>query len=453
MFQELLLPDIRQMLEEQDEVGLREFCDILHPAGVAEVLSELPPADAWRILAYCPLPLRVQIFEFLTVPQQVQLVEGIDRKELSQLIEVMSSDDRADLLGRLDEELVEEVLPLIAQAERADIRKLLSYPEYSAGSIMTTEYASVPGNITVQEAIQKLRVQAPKSETIYYVYVKDDERRLNGIVTLRQLILAKPTTLISDLMNRDVITMRVDEDQEDVAHQVSRYDFIAMPVVDEQHRLVGIITHDDVQDIIREEADEDVQRLGAVEPLQDDYLETPVTTLAWKRGKWLMFLSLVAFMTAEVLLRFEHVSAKHVWAVLFLPLVLASGGNAGSQSATLIIRALALRQETSSKQVWGLVGRETLVGLILGGMVSVLGFVVAYTWFERPALQASMVSLTVCLVVMLGTMSGLVLPIVSKRLGLDPALMSTPLITAIVDVLGVVLYYGVALWLLDVLSA
>ncbi|QDT38586.1 magnesium transporter [Stratiformator vulcanicus] len=452
MYHELLLPDIRQMIDEGDEAGLREFCDILHPAAAAEVLREMDPARVWQVLAFAPMETRVEIFEHLGLPHQVELVDEIDRDRLSKIIEAMSSDDRADLLGRMDDEQVEQLLPLVTKAERADIRRLLSYPEESAGSIMSTGYASLREETFVRDALLQLRSQAPKKETIYYIFVLDDGGRLEGIVTLRDLILAKPDKVVRDIMNRDVISVRVDEDQEHVAREVARYNFLAMPVVDNQNRLVGIVTHDDAMDIVREEADEDVQRMGAVEPLQDDYIDTGAATLAWKRGKWLLFLAVVALFTAEVLDRFEETSAKHVWAVLFLPLVLASGGNAGSQSATLVIRSLALSQDRRQNRLLGLLGRELIVGLILGGSLALLGFVVAATWFERPVLQALMVAMTVFLVVIFGTISGLVLPFATRRVGLDPALMSTPLITALVDIAGVLLYYGLALWLLDVLG-
>ena len=451
MMNSLIGPDLRLMLEEGDADGLRAFCEELHPAATAEVLADLDDEVVWRVLSHCPLPRQVEIFEFLSVHRQVELVDAIGRERLSKLVEEMSPDDRADLLVRLDPDRVESLLPLLAQAERADVRRLLSVPPDSAGAIMTTEYASLPEDLTVAEALQDLRKQAPDAETIYYIYVLGPDRRLDGFVSLRDLILARPGRRLGEIMRRDVTSARVDDDKEEVAAQVMRYDFLALPVVDEQNRLVGIVTHDDAMDVVRQEAEEDVLRMGGVEPLQDSYSETGVLELAWKRGKWLMFLSLVALATAQVLQRFERVSEEYVWLVLFLPLVLASGGNAGSQSAALIIRAIALGDEANAGPL-KLAGRELLVGGTLGLALAAIGYFSGYLWFELGAAESLMVAATVFVVVIVGTVCGSLLPLASRKLGLDPALMSTPLITAVMDVTGVVLYYGVGIWLLTALS-
>jgi magnesium transporter len=367
-------------------------------------------------------------------------VDRIDRARLSRIVEEMAADDRVDLLERMDPEHVESLMPLIAQAERQDIRKLLSYPEGSAGAIMTTEYASLPANITVAEALNRLRMQAPSRETIYYIYVIDEDRHLRGFLSLRKLIQAKPAALLQDVMETDVISVRVDDDQEFVANEIARYDFIAIPVVDNQNRLVGIVTHDDAADVLLEEATEDAQRLGAVAPLEDSYLETPFLTLAWKRGIWLVILLGAASLTAHVLDYFEPGEGGN-WMVLFIPLVLASGGNAGSQSATLVIRAMALH-ETEGK-VGVIVWREFRLGLLLGSLLGTLALGVGLLLVDRPP-QAAVVGLSVFLVVSLGTVWGSMLPTALKRLGMDPALMSNPLIAAISDMLGVVIYYSMA---------
>lgn len=445
MFNSLLLPDLRQMLQEDDAAGLREFCEILHPAAVAEVLQDLGSADVWKVLSHCSLVRQVEIFEHLSLARQVELVDLIGRDRLSKIIEEMSPDDRADLLSRLEPQRVEALLPLVAQAERADIRKLLSYPEHSAGSIMTTEYASLPENISVREALDRLRQQAPNSETIYYIYILDANRHLRGMTTLRQLILSRPDTKLADIMNRDSIAVRVDDDQEAVARELARYDFIAIPVVDNQNRLVGIITHDDVLDIIQEEAEEDVLRAGAVEPFEDGYLETPLRTIAWKRGIWLVFLSIMALVTAEVMDRFGSGADVQVTMFSFLPLVLASGGNTGSQSATLVIRLLALGK---TKEHLRLTGREAIVGLMLGTVLATADFLCIRFWFGRSWAEASVVAVTVCGVVILGTVWGTLLPLMFRRLGMDPALMSNPLIAAFMDLMGVVLFNSLAIVLL-----
>jgi magnesium transporter len=443
MFNQLLQPDLRLMIAEGDNTGMAEFCAVLHPAAVAEVLEGLPPLQVWDVLSHSSLEKQVEIFEYVALPQQVELVDVLDRERLSKLIEAMSSDDRVDVLSRMDPDHVEKLLPLVAAAERADIRRLLAYPEDSAGSIMTTEYASLPEEITVREAIQRLRQQAPDRETIYLVFILGDGRRLDGIVSLRDLILARPDARLADVMNRDVISVRVDDDQEQVAQLMARYDFLVVPVVDDRHQLVGIITHDDVMDVVTEEADEDAQRMGAIDPILDDYLDTPLLAVARKRGGWLMFLAVVALGTAQILHFFEGSGGEEGWMIMFLPLVLASGGNAGSQSATLIIRYLATT-EPDRRKYGRLVTREFCVGLVLGGCLAAIGFTAAAVWFQMPLVRAVVVGVTVYVVVILGAVIGGLFPITFERLGMDPAIMSTPLISAIVDVMGVVIYYTIA---------
>lgn len=444
MFHTLLTPDLREMLQSKDAAGLAEFCEVLHPGVTAEVLEQFDDADTLEVLAASPMSKQVEIFEYLPLPKQISVVDTLDRtnrKWLSTLLEEMASDDRVDLLSRLENEQVERLLPLIAQAERNDIRKLLSFPEDSAGAIMTTEYASLPENITVADALNRLRQQAPDRETIYYIYILDEARRLLGFISLRDLILARPTAVLSEIMTRDVISVRVDDDQEDVVSELQRYNFIAIPVVDDQHRLVGIITHDDAMDVLEEEATEDAHLLGAVAPLEDSYLDTPKLTILRKRGVWLAVLAGASVITAAMLTEYSSVSASYTWMVYFLPLVLASGGNAGSQSATLVIRMLAV--EDPSRSVGARIARRELVmGLTLGCFVATIGLI--FGWLFVGFHEGCVVGLTMVLTVTLSTNCGAMLPLLFRRLGMDPALMSNPLIAALVDVMGVVIYYTVA---------
>jgi magnesium transporter len=444
-YRSLLFPDLRMTLDANDVDGLREFCEALHPAVVAEVIDELDPAELWTVLVSCEPVLQAEIFGFLDLRLQIEVVEVADRKTLSKLIEEMAPDDRVDVLEMLDDEKVESLLPLIAQAERADIRKLLSYPDGSAGSIMTTEYASLPEEITVSEALDQLRIQAPDSETIYYIYILDEGRRLDGIVSLRELIQAKRAATLSEIMHRDVISVRVDDDEEFVARELSRYDFLAIPVVDNLHRLVGIVTLDDALDVLEEEATEDAQMQAAIQPLDESYMTTPFLVLAQKRGVWLVVLLAAAFLTAWVMQGYEDLQKSYVWMIWFIPLVLASGGNAGSQSATLIIREMAI-SEMNTRDKYFILMRELRMALTLGTGLMTLSFAIAICMVALP--EAIVVSITVLIMVVFGTTAGAILPIIFKRLGMDPALMSNPLIAALVDVLGVIIYFKTALILL-----
>jgi len=438
-FNSLLLPDLIEMINENDEAALSEFCQALYPGVIAEVLDGISAQQAWEVLSHCAPPRQAEIFSFLPIRFQVELVDTIQKEPLSKIIEEMSPDDRVDLLERMDPDHVETVLGLVKQAERSDIRKLLSYPDDSAGSIMTTEYASLPANLTVFDALQQLRLQAPGKETIYYIYVIDEGRHLLGFLSLRKLIMSPPNMLLSDIIQRGVISVRVDDDQEFVANEIGRYDFIAIPVVDNQNRLVGIVTHDDAADVLQEEATEDAHMQGAVQPLEVGYTETPFFELAWKRGSWLVILLGAASITAQVLQMFAAEGSVD-WMVFFLPMVLAAGGNAGSQSATLVIRAMALN-ETDGRVGW-VAMRECRMGVVLGAVLSCLSCMVAY--FMVGSTAAIVVAVTVFCVVTMGTFGGAMLPIGLNRLNMDPAFMSNPLIAALSDMLGVVIYYSIA---------
>ena len=439
----ILLPELRVMLAEGDTAGLREVAEELHPATVAEFTEGLEPTELWRMLDAVPVERQAEIFPYYPMATQVELVKSGDRAHLGGLLEWMAADNRDDLLRELDPDLVEDLLPLVAKAERHDIRMLLSCPEDSAGSLMTTEYASLPADITAGEAISRLRSQAPDSESIYSVYVLDGERQLVGSVSLRDLILAKPTSLISDLMERDVISVRVDDPAEEAVDKLARFDFLAVPVVDDRNRLVGIVTHDDVLDQVRQEATDDAQRIAAISPLGESYLEAGIVSMAWKRGVWLAILFATAALTAMVL---STSPIRHAWLVAFIPLVIASGGNSGNQSATLVITALSTGDARLS-DCGRILRREVAMGLVLGTLLAIPGYLLALVYAPTP-LQALVIPLTILAVVVLGSLAGSVLPLVFRSLGLDPALMSNPFVSAIVDIVGIVIYTGVSLALL-----
>ncbi len=432
------------MLAEEDVVGLREVAEELHPATVAEFSEGLEDGELWQLLNALPVERQADIFPYYPLPRQVDLLKAADRRHLGPLLECMAPDNRVDLLKELEPELVEEILPLVAKAQRHDIRMLLSCPENSAGALMTTEYASLPAEITAGEAVSRLRSQAPDSESIYYIYVLDPERKLVGFVSLRDLILARPNALVGDLMQRDPISVRVEEPRDEVVQKLARFDFLAIPVVDDHNRLVGIVTHDDVLDAVRQDATDEAQRAAAITPLGESYLEAALLSMTWKRGVWLTILFGTAAVTAMVLARNP---IAHPWLVAFIPLVIASGGNSGNQSATLVITALS--SGDCKLTDWPrILRREVVLGLLLGLLLAVPGFLLAL-FYAPTALQALVIPLTIMGVVMLGTMVGSVLPLVFRSLGLDPALMSNPFVSAIVDVVGIVLYMGIAVLMLD----
>jgi magnesium transporter len=368
-------PEVRQMLQENDEQGLKVFCETLHPATVAEALSEgFEPDDVWRVLRQTDIKTQAAIFEYFPLDWQIKMVEGIGRQHMARLIEQMSHDDRAELLRRLRPRVAEQLLRLVDEAERRDIASLVSHAENTAGGLMTTDYAWLPADITVGEALDRLRLQAPDKETIYYVYVLDVHRHLLGMVSLRDLILATRQARIGDIMEKEIVTVKVNDDREQVAQQMARYDFLAMPVVDGDGRLVGIVTYDDAIDVVVQEATEDVQRMAGVGVMAENYLEANLFRVWRKRAVWLACLFGAELFTFTALAHFEDAIKAVVVLSLFIPLCISTGGNSGSQAATLITRAMALGQ-VSTRDWWRVLRHEFAMGLVLGVTLGAIGFV------------------------------------------------------------------------------
>lgn len=449
MINTLYLPELREMLAENNEAELREFCTALHPARTAEFMEGLNAGEIWRVLQYAEPDVRDEIFGFFPPEKQVEILETQDRREVAGLVAEMASDDRVDLLQDTDEAVVREIMPLLPAEERRDILRLQAYPEGTAGAVMTTDFAKLGENLTVRAALAELSRQAEELETLYYLYVVDDTDHLRGVVSARQLVSAMthPETRLAELMESDVAAVHVMDDQEEVAEKVARYNLLAIPVVDDERRMLGIITHDDVIDVMREEAVEDAQRIAGVAPLEQTYMRTSILTLSWKRGVWLTILFGAALTTAFALEQYLQEIQAFTWLVLFIPLVISSGGNSGNQSATLVITALATG-DIQLSDWFRVVRRELAMGFLLGGFLSLIGFVAAAV-LAHDLLSGAVVATTLLLVVLCGTLSGSLLPLFFKRIGLDPALMSNPFVAGIVDILGIVIYMNVALLLLS----
>ena len=453
MMNTLYLPELREMLEARDTLGLEEFCTALHPGRTAEFMEGLTAPEAWAVLLATDLLNRVEIFGFLPEEVQTEIVEVSDPQQISELIAQMPPDDRVDLLNQVDPAVVEITLPLVPTEERRDILRLRAYPEGTAGAVMTTEIAKLSETLTVRAALDELGRQAEDLETIYYIYLVDAEDHLRGVVGARQLVmhLGKPETLLADLMERNLVTVEADDDQEDVALKVADYDFLAIPVVDGEQHLVGIITHDDVMDVFREEAEEDAYHAAAVEPLQDSYLQTSLLSLAWKRGVWLCILFGAALLTLFALKSYEDVIDKVTWLVFFIPLIMSSGGNSGGQSATLVIRALS-NKDITLDDTRTVIRRELIMGLMLGGMLALLGYLAGLWLIDATPYEILVIPITLLVVVIFGTLCGAGLPLLFRRLGVDEALMSTPFVTVLIDIGGVVIYMTVALRMIAALQ-
>jgi magnesium transporter len=449
MINTLYLPELREALAEKNVAELQEFCTALHPARTAEFMEGLEPAESWEVLRHTDVANRAQIFSYIDHDKQVEIIESQDRDEVADLIAELAPDDRVDLLDDVEDAVVDDLLPRVPADERRDILRLSQYPEDTAGAIMTSEVATLSESMTVKEALDELSREGHEFETIYYLYIVDENEHLRGLVSARQLVTAmrRPDTKLGDIMETDLVHVEALDDQEEVAQKVAKYDLLAIPVVDGEHRMLGIITHDDVIDVFHEEAIEDAHRAGAVDPLEESYLKTHLFTLSWKRGMWLTILFFCALLTAMALQHYDESLAQWVWLVPFIPLIISSGGNSGSQSATLIITALS-RGHIHLSDWLRVVLRESVMGLLLGSFLALLGFVAAGLigpgWWE-----ALVIPVTLLLVVLCGTMTGAVLPLIFERMGFDPALMSNPFVAGIVDILGIVIYMNVAFALLD----
>jgi len=448
----LFSPEVRLMLQEGDDRGMQSFCEELHPATVAEALAdELDVEEAWRFLQHTGIRQQAAIFEYFPIEWQVKMVEGAGRQHVAKLIEEMSHDDRAELLRRLLPRVREQLLRLVDEADRRDIAALVKHGENTAGAVMTTDYAWLPADITAGEALERLRLQAPDRETIYVIYILDDQRRLLGAVSLRDLILAPRHVLLRDLMSRETVSVKASDDRELLGQEMARYDLIAIPVVDENGRLVGIVTHDDVIDVVVEEATEDVHRMGGVGPIEEGYLEAKFATIWWKRMFWLSLLFVAGSFTILTLRGYQQAIEKVPILSLFIALCIGTGGNSGSQAATLITRALALGQLTVQHWMRVLV-HELLMGMALGLSLGLMGFVICSVlspwilddprviWWEL----SLVVALAVAMICLWGTLVGSLLPLVFRSLGFDPAFASSPFVAIFVDVTGIFIYFSIA---------
>ncbi|PKM18466.1 MAG: magnesium transporter [Gammaproteobacteria bacterium HGW-Gammaproteobacteria-15] len=440
-----LISTLRTALESDTVHLLRERLDDVHPADLASALVEFAAQDLWTLLTVLPRAEQAEVFGYLSAEEQVNLSINISRRKLAPIIRQMSSDERADLFNRLSDEQRETLLPALAQAEREDLLRLTSHEEGTAGAIMTSDYAILAAELTVAQALDSLRREAPDKETIYSAYVVDAARKLIGVVSLRDLILAPLHMPIEELINHDPIYASVDMPQEEVASLIAKYDLLALPIVNSEHQMVGIVTYDDAMDVAAAEATEDFHKTATIGKLETSVKQAGIGLLYRKRVFWLVILVFGNIFSGAGIAHFEGIIASHITLLFFLPLLIGSSGNAGAQSGTLMVRALATGE--IKLRDWGyLLGKECLVAGLLG--LTMATAVVGLGWWRGGYDIAVVVSLTMMLVVLAGSLIGLSLPFLLSRFKLDPATASGPLITSIADVAGVVLYFSIATWYL-----
>lgn len=455
----LLVPELREMLTAGDDTALKGFCESSHPAAVAELVSALSGEEAWAVIRRANLPLRAEIFSHLDEDLQIEVIGNLRREEAARLLADIPPDDRADLFKELPEELRESVLPAMAQAEREDIRRLTAYEEGTAGAVMTSDYATLPPQLTASQAIDRLRQVAPDKETIYYAYVLDDKRKLIGFVSLKDLIVARRDVLVSDIMHPDVISAHVDDDQEDAARKIQKYDLLALPVLNGNDTLVGIITHDDALDIITQEHTEDMEKLMAIAGSHEAgmYLRTPAWVHFKNRASWIVGLAALGLVSGLIIHSYEATLVHMLILALYMPMVADTGGNTGSQSATVVVRALALR-EISPRDVFRVLSKELKIAILLAGILGVLswGKVMFLSHGSDLPVGFSLAKIGAAIAIALGlqvisaTVIGAALPLAAAKMKWDPAVVASPALTTIVDITGLLIYFMTAKLLLGI---
>ena len=445
---QLFLPEVNEAIKNGDLESLRAVFEDLHPSDVVELLRTLSSENIASIIRLLRFPKATGVFEQLDLQTQAEALHHLGRSEIVNILEELSPDDRVDLIQRLPEQTVNSLLPFIQKEDRENVRRLLQYRENTAGSVMTTEYAEVPSDITVEKAFSHLRHHSADIETIYYIYVTDQEHCLLGTASIRDLVMADPSEIITNLMTKDPISVPVDMDQEEVFRTFEKYDFLAVPVVDQDMKLVGIITHDDIIDVAVEEQTEDVHRMGAMEPIEAPYLKASFWTMAQKRGFWLLLLFVGQFFTFSALNHFKSTIEQVLVLMLFVPLIISSGGNSGSQSVTLITRAIALG-DVKLRDTMRVIRRESGIGILLGIFLCLVGMLWARFIWDSSWNICLAVGISLICVVTFGALVGALLPLIFKHYGFDPAIMSSPFVASIVDVIGIVIYFTVAQTLLS----
>lgn len=420
---------------------IQEFLAAEHPADLVTHIAEWPVDRALRVLALLPIQRQADLLGYFAPEAQLELTGQLPGEHLAQLFTAMNADERADLFAELPDVTQQTLLKRLKREEREDIRSLAAYKEGTAGAIMTTDFVSLDSSMTVRDAIESLRSQAPDSETIYRAYVVDESKHLLGALRLQNLIFARPERKVAELIEANALAVHVDDDQEEVARHISKYDVLAIPVIDAENRLLGIITYDDAMDIAEEEATEDIHRVGAVGDLDASVRDAPFLMMYRKRVVWLMLLIFGALFSSGGIAYFEDVISAYVALVFFLPMLIGSAGNAGSQASTLMVRALAIGD--IERKDWGMMlGKELMVALALGTTMAIA--VSGIGIFRGGPDIALVVALTMLVVVIVGSLIGMSLPFLLHRMNVDPATASAPLVATIADAGGVMVYFAIA---------
>ena len=441
------MEEIRELLDTKQYTRLRQKLTELNDADIAAVMEELEEEEILKIFRILPKDMAADVFSYLEVENQQMIITSLTDREAANIINNLMADDATDLLEEMPANVVKKLLANVSPEARRDINHLLRYPEYSAGSIMTVEFVDLKEHLTVNQAIERIRKVGVDSETINICYVLDAQRKLIGTVALRYLLLSDGDEIIGDIMHENVISINTLMDQEEVARHFKKYDFTAMPVVDNENRLVGIITVDDIVDILEEENTEDMEKMAAIVPSDKPYMKSGVWETFKKRFPWLLLLMVTSVFTQAIITSFEEALSASVALTAFIPMLMGTGGNAGGQASVTVIRGLSLG-EIEYRDVPRVIWKEVRVSIICGVALGIANFGKVMLFDRLGMMVAIVVSLSLVAVVLLAMFVGCILPIGAKKVGLDPAVMASPFITTIVDALSLLIYFAFATQLL-----
>lgn len=437
------LEELVELLSTKQYTKLRQYLGELNDADIAALMEELEEEDMLKVFRILPKDLAADVFSYLDVDNQQLIITSLSMKEAANIINNLMADDAVDMLEEMPANVVKKLLANVSPEARRDINHLLRYPERSAGSIMTVEYVDLKENLTVKQAIERIRKVGVDSETINICYVLDPQRKLVGTVALRYLLLSEEDEIIGDMMHENVIAINTLMDQEEVAKQFKKYDFTSMPVVDNENRLVGIITVDDIVDIMEEETTEDMEKMAAIVPSDKPYMKTTVWETYKKRIPWLLLLMVSATFTGAIITSFEEALSVYASLIAFIPMLMDTGGNAGGQASVTVIRGLSLG-EIEYRDVPLVIWKEIRVSLMCGVSLAAANFAKLMMFDQVGFTVALVVCVTLVAAVLMAMVIGCILPIGAKRIGFDPAVMASPFITTIVDALSLLVYFQVA---------
>ena len=460
MVGKLLAPEIKALIDARDFNGLRELFKEWPPADIAEIILDLPEDEQVIVFRVLPAALAADVFEYIGVEEQQNLLKAMAHEQVVGILNEMSPDDRTALLEELPGEAARKLIKLLTPDERRIAQSLLGYPEGSVGRLMTPDFIAVHEDWTVQQVLDFVREYGRDSETLNILYVVDEHNKLIDDVRMREFLLRPLNTKVSEIRDENFAALKVNASQEEALQEFRKYDRVALPVVDSNGVLVGIVTSDDMLDVAEEEATEDIQKIGGMEALDEPYMRIGFLQMVRKRAVWLVILFLGEMLTATAMANYQDELAKALVLALFLPLIISSGGNSGSQASTLMIRAMALG-EVTLRDWWRVMRRELQAGLALGVILGIIGVVrvgawakIDETYFHRQPygphwpLVAVTVGIALVGVVLWGTLSGSMLPFILRRFGADPATSSAPFVATLVDVTGLIIYFSIAFYIM-----